>query len=178
MDWKTKKKTNLTQNWDDSVDGGFYWSKDAKTIYFNAAYRGVRQLFSVNPQNAKIAQVTKDKFDVSGIFAETKNGLLVTRTDFNHSPDLFNVSLKNGEFTQITDVNKDNYAAIAPSKSELKMVKTSDGKEMGVWFIYPPNLIQIKNMRHYYIAREVHNLHLPRLSASVGIWLLWQLMII
>ncbi|WP_407498531.1 S9 family peptidase [Elizabethkingia anophelis] len=139
MDWKTKKKTNLTQNWDDSVDGGFYWSKDAKTIYFNAAYRGVKQLFSVNPQNAKIAQVTKDKFDVSGIFAETKNGLLVTRTDFNHSPDLFNVSLKNGEFTQITDVNKDNYAAITPSKSELKMVKTSDGKEMGVWFIYPPN---------------------------------------
>jgi dipeptidyl aminopeptidase/acylaminoacyl peptidase len=70
---------------------------------------------------------------VNEIFAD-QNGLLVTRTDFNHSPDLFNVSLKNGEFTQITDVNKDNYAAIAPSKSELKMVKTSDGKEMGVWF--------------------------------------------
>ena len=157
MDWKTKKKTNLTQNWDDSVDGGFYWSKDAKTIYFNAAYRGVRQLFSVNPQNAKIAQVTNDKFDVSGIFAETKNGLLVTRTDFNHSPDLFNVSLKNGEFTQITDVNKDNYAAITPSKSELKMVKTSDGKEMGVWFIYPPNFDPNKNMQHYCIAREVQS---------------------
>jgi dipeptidyl aminopeptidase/acylaminoacyl peptidase len=36
-------------------------------------------------------------------------------------------------------VNKENYANLTPSKSELKMVKTSDGKEMGVWFHYPPN---------------------------------------
>ena len=70
---------------------------------------------------------------------------------------MFNVSLKNGEFTQITDVNKDNYAAITPSKSELKMVKTSDGKEMGVWFIYPPNFDPNKNMQHYCIAREVQS---------------------
>ena len=139
MDWKSKKKTNLTQNWDDSVDGGFFWSNDSKMIYFNAAHRAVKQLFSLNPATSKVTQITKADVDVNSIVAETKAGLLVTRTDFNHSADLFNISLKNGDYTQVTDINKAKYAEITPSKSELKMVKTSDGKEMGVWFIYPPN---------------------------------------
>ena len=63
----------------------------------------------------------------------------VTRTDINHNADLFKLNLKDGTMLQITQVNKENYANLTPSKSELKMVKTSDGKEMGVWFHYPPN---------------------------------------
>ena len=96
-------------------------------------------MFSLNPKTAKISQITKGDFDVTDIFADQKNSLLVTRTDMNHSADLFSVDLKNGAMKQVTEVNKENYSKITPSKTELKMVKTTDGKEMGVWFIYPPN---------------------------------------
>ena len=139
IDWKTGAKTNLTEKWDESVTGSIAWSADSKTIYYTAAFRGTNQLFSLNPLNKKISQITKGDFDVNGIFAGNKTNLVVSRNDFNHNPDLYSVNLKNGQMSKITDVNKDNYASITPSKTEMKMVKTTDGKEMGVWFVYPPN---------------------------------------
>ncbi len=139
MDWKTGAKSNMTGHWDESVTGTTFWSSDSKSIYFNAAFRGTVQLFSVDLKNAKVSQITKGNFDVSDIFAEGKKSLLVSKTDINHGAELFSVNLKNGELSQVTDVNKDIYAKLAQGKSELKMVKTSDGKEMGVWFHYPPN---------------------------------------
>lgn len=139
MDWKTAKVTNLTAGWDESVSGDVFWSADSKKIYFTAAFRGTKQLFSLDPKNAKVQQITKGDFDVNEIFADQKKSLLVGRTDINHATDLFSVNIKNGEMQQVTDANKETYASLAQGKSELKMVKTSDGKEMGVWFHYPPN---------------------------------------
>ncbi|QIY89436.1 S9 family peptidase [Chryseobacterium gallinarum] len=139
MDWKSGKTTNLTAGWDDSVSGDVLWGADSKTIYFTAAYRGTKQLFSLDSKSAKVQQITKGDFDVNEIFTDNKTSLLVGRTDVNHATELFSVNLKNGEMKQVTEVNKDTYAKLAQGKSELKMVKTSDGKEMGVWFHYPPN---------------------------------------
>ncbi|MGZ5273642.1 MAG: prolyl oligopeptidase family serine peptidase [Kaistella sp.] len=139
MNWKSRKVTNLTKDWDESVVGDVFWTQDSKTIYFTTAFRGTKQLFSLNPKSAKIQQVTNGDFDVNEIYAHNKNALLVTRNDINHNPDLFSVDVKTGAMAQVTDINKANYAKLTPGKSELKMVKTTDGKEMGVWIHYPPN---------------------------------------
>ncbi|SHE98616.1 Dipeptidyl aminopeptidase/acylaminoacyl peptidase [Chryseobacterium sp. OV279] len=139
MDWKSGKTTNLTAGWDESVSGDVFWSGDSKAIYFTAAFRGTKQLFSLDPKAAKVQQITKGDFDVNEIFTDNKSLLLVGRTDVNHATELFSVNVKNGEMKQVTEANKDAYAKLAQGKSELKMVKTTDGKEMGVWFHYPPN---------------------------------------
>ena len=139
MDWKSGAVTNLTKAWNESLAGSVFWAPDSKNIYFSTAYRGTKQLFSLNPKNSKIQQITKGDFDINDIYAQNKNSLLVSRTDMNHNADLFAVDLKKGTMNQVTEVNKKNYENITPSKTELKMVKTTDGKEMGVWFIYPPN---------------------------------------
>lgn len=139
MNWKTGAKTNLTKNWDESLTGDVFWTQDSKKIYFTTAFRGTKQLFSLDPKTSKISQITKGDFDVNEILAQNKNSLLVTRNDMNHNADLFSVNLKDGKMTQVSDVNKETYAKLTPAKTELKMVKTTDGKEMGVWFVYPPN---------------------------------------
>ncbi|WP_426278752.1 prolyl oligopeptidase family serine peptidase [Chryseobacterium sp. S-02] len=139
MDWKSGKISNLSSGWDESVSGDVFWSGDSKTIYFTAAFRGTKQLFSLDPKSAKVQQITKGDFDVNEIFADQKTLLLVGRTDINHATDIFSVNIKNGEMKQVTEANKEMYSKLAQGKSELKMVKTSDGKEMGVWFHYPPN---------------------------------------
>ena len=139
MDWKSHKVRNLTKDWDESVVGDVFWTQDSKTLYFTTAFRGTKQLFSLSPKTAKIQQITQGDFDVTSIYAQNKNALLVGRTDMNHNADLFSVDLKKGTMNQVTEVNKQNYAKITPSKTELKMVKTTDGKEMGVWFVYPPD---------------------------------------
>ncbi len=139
MDWASKKKTNLTKDWDESVAGDIAWSKDSKMIYFTTAKRGTKQFFSLNPKDAKVKQISDGAFDVNEIIALENDFAYVTRTDINHNSDLFKLNLKDGMMLQVTSVNKENYANITPGKSELKMVKTTDGKEMGVWFHYPPN---------------------------------------
>lgn len=139
MDWKSGKTSNLTKNWDESVTGDVFWSGDSKSVYFTAAFKGTKQLFSLDPKNSKIQQITKGNFDINEIFADQKSALLVSKTDINHASEIYSVNLKNGELKQVTDANGDVYAKLAQGKSELKMVKTSDGKEMGVWFHYPPN---------------------------------------
>ncbi|KUJ53491.1 S9 family peptidase [Chryseobacterium sp. JAH] len=139
MDWKSGKTSNLTKAWDESVSGDVFWAGDSKAIYFTAAFRGTKQLFSLNPKDSKVQQITKGDFDVNEIFADQKSSLLVSKTDINHASEIFSVNLKNGELKPVTEANKDAYAKLAQGKSELKMVKTTDGKEMGVWFHYPAN---------------------------------------
>jgi Tol biopolymer transport system component len=66
------KTTNLTAGWDDSVSGDVLWGADSKTIYFTAAYRGTKQLFSLDSKSAKVQQITKGDFDVNEILQITK----------------------------------------------------------------------------------------------------------
>lgn len=139
MDWKTGAKKNLTEEWDESVTGSTFWDKDSRHIYFTAALRGTKQLFSLDAKTGKMSQITSGKFDVNDIYAQPGERLLVSRTDMNHSGDLYAVNIKGGAMGQVTDINKALYASITPASTELKMVPTTDGKEMGVWMVYPPN---------------------------------------
>lgn len=140
LDVKTRAKTNLTAAWDETVDGGFVWSNDSRTIFFNAAYRGTVQLFSVpvNKPNA-VKQITEGKFDIAAVHAQTKSGVLVSRTDLNTAPELYNVNVRTGAMQQLTRVNAAEYDRMEQCSSELKIIKNSEGKDMGVWVVYPPN---------------------------------------
>ncbi|GGB86850.1 peptidase S9 [Flavobacterium suaedae] len=139
---------NLTKNWDGTVDA-FNWSPDGKKIYFIAAVDGTRQLFEVNfPGLTKIAiivrQVTDGYFDVNSIIAFKDNKVIVTRSDMNHANEIFSYDLKKEKWEQITNVNTAFYNKIGLSKTEKRYVKTTDGKKMLVWVIYPPNFDENK----------------------------------
>lgn len=146
FDVASKAKLNMTVGWDETVDGGFSWSTTGGDIYFNAAIKGTVQLFSVRvPSNLMVRmlpavlQVTKGDFDVTGIVAQQGNNLVVSRTDINHATELYRVDLKDGKMTALTHVNDVAYGKVGMSQSKLRMVQTADGKQMGVWVIYPPN---------------------------------------
>lgn len=134
---------NLTANWDGTVDS-YVWSKDGNAIYFTAAVGGTIQLFKVNFPGRKkmmpvVKQITDGDFDVTGIVDITDGTALVTRTDFNHATEIYAYNLKNKTWNQITKVNDEAYSKLALSKSEKRIVKTVDGKEMVTWVVYPPN---------------------------------------
>lgn len=142
MDIANKSKKNITANWDESVDGGFAWSEHQNLIYFYATVRATVQLFSVSPKDISgrsIKQITSGVHNVTGIAAQTKDHLIVSRTDMNHATELFKVDVHTGEMKAVTHVNDAIYNSISLSKIEMKMVPTTDNKEMGVWVIYPPN---------------------------------------
>ena len=136
------ERINLTGNWDGTVSG-FQWSADGSTLYFNAPVQGTIQLFAVNvPTGSKvkpvIKQITSGQFDINGIAGQAGNTLVVSRTDMNTAAELYTVDLRNGTMKQLTNVNKDLYSGIQKSNVEKRIVKTTDGKQMLVWVIYPP----------------------------------------
>ncbi|RXK87418.1 S9 family peptidase [Filimonas effusa] len=138
-----KSVTNLTRFNDEIHVESFRWSDDNRNIFFTAPINGTLQLFVVdNPgmtmKMPDIKQITKGDFDISGIVGQSGNTLIVSRTDINHATELFTVDISNGNMAQITHVNDAAYAKLGACKTERRFVKTTDGKQMLVWVVYPP----------------------------------------
>lgn len=139
---------NLTEQWDGTVDG-FTFSKDSKKIYFTVPTGGTVQLFEIPvPISGKTntlektglpKQLTSGDFDIGGIVGQSGNTLVLTRGDMNHATELYTYDLKKGGMVQLTHANDEIYASIRLSKIEKRMIKTTDGKDMLTWVIYPPD---------------------------------------
>lgn len=134
---------NLTERWDGTVNS-FKWSPDGSKIYFVAPSGGTVNLFEVDfPGNTKklsvVKEVAKGDFDITGIVGFSGNKIILTRTDFNHATEIYSYDLKSKAWNQITKVNDAIYDSISLSTIEKRWVKTTDGKDMLVWLIFPPN---------------------------------------
>lgn len=136
-------KMNLTAHWDGTVNT-FVWSHDGRKIYFTAPVDGTVQIFEVDyPGRTRkmpvVKQLTQGQFDVTGIIGQVGGMLYVTRTDMNHATEVFSVDLRKGSFTQLTHVNDEIYSNLSLSKVEKRYAQTTDGKQMLVWVIFPPD---------------------------------------
>ncbi|WP_334125360.1 S9 family peptidase [Empedobacter brevis] len=134
---------NMTKHWDGTVQG-YKWNNDGTKIYFNAPVGGTIQLFEVdvNFKSKKmpaIKQITKGDFDIADVKEIIGNKAIVTKTDINHAAEIYVVDLKSGALTQLTNENKDIFENIALSDVKARKIKTTDGKEMHAWVVYPPN---------------------------------------
>lgn len=146
FDDKTHHSINLTRQFDNIHVEGFKWSNDGNKIFFWAPIDGTLQLFEIengwrsNPKfSNKLRQITKGDFDINNIVGQSGNTLIVSRADINHAAELYAVDIATGDMKQLTHVNDETYANIGLSKAERRWVKTTDGKKMLVWVIYPPN---------------------------------------
>lgn len=136
-------KQNLTARWDGTVNS-FLWDNKGNDIYFTAPIDGTIQLFKVNYPGRKrmapvVEQLSKGEFDITSIIAQRDNMLLVTRTDMNHAGEIYSFNLKDQSFKQLSHINDALYASLDLPKVEKRNVTTTDGKQMLVWVILPPN---------------------------------------
>ena len=144
-DFKSSKSYNLTKDWDGTVDS-YMWNNDGNKIYFLAVTKGTEQLFEISrvstPEKVglkDIRQLTKGKFDVNSIIGQAGNALIAGRSDMNHATELYRIDLKSGSFFPLTNVNKGIYDTLSLSRVEERHTRTSDGKDLLSWVIYPPN---------------------------------------
>lgn len=143
MDIASGKKQNITKDWNGDV-GSFVWSKTGDKIYYTAPWRGTEQLFEIRLQGGEPHEITNGQFDVTGIVGQSGKDLIVSRTDMNHSAELYAVNPSSGTMRQLTHENDDVYSRIALSKVKRRMIKTTDGKDMLAWVIYPPDFDSTK----------------------------------
>jgi len=144
-DLKNTKTYNLTKDWDETVSS-YLWSEDGSKIWFTAPVAGTIQLFEIALSKdlgevgaSQIKQLTKGDFDIASIHGDKGNFLLVSRTDMNHAAELYTYHKQSGTLTQLTTVNDELNASLAQSKVDGRTTKTSDGKDLFSWVIYPPD---------------------------------------
>lgn len=153
MDWSGSEgyKVNLTSSWDGTVNS-LMWNNSSNTIYFNAAVKGTVQLHQVKvPGNLNaeilplVKQVTEGKFDINGLTGQIVGGYIIaSRRDMNHADEIYAIKPDNGEMRALTHENDALYSGIKMSKTELRMITTGSGEQMGVWVIYPPDFNPMK----------------------------------
>ena len=135
MNLETGEKTFVSKAFDSSVDG-FCWSNDARTIYFTGVWHGEVQIYALNLADDSIKPITEGMYDYDApaLFGDK---LIAKRHSMSMGDEIYAISL-DGKTTQLTQENQQIYDQLEMGKVEERWMKTTDGKQMLTWVIYPP----------------------------------------
>ena len=137
-DFATKKHQDLTLGSELSA-GNVRWSADGKTIYFMAVVAGTEQLYELSAKGGKIRQITSGPQNYNSFELAGSNTAIANRTTLSAFADLVRLDLKTGKETPLTTINQSELSGIKFGKVEDRRVTTTDGKQMQVYVIYPPD---------------------------------------
>ena len=139
---KTGRKTFLTDGFEYDVDETV-WSPDSKSIFFLATKHAEAQLWELALKGRKIRQITTGMHDYTSLDLQAGK-LLAGRQSYTLPTDLYLVDPKTGRADQLTHENKETLDQLSPISVEKRWVKTTDGGNMLVWVILPPNFDKTK----------------------------------
>ncbi|SNR44110.1 S9 family peptidase [Hymenobacter mucosus] len=137
-DFKTKKREDIT-NGSEQAAANIRWSADGKTIYFLSVLQGTEQLFSIPSKGGKLKQLTRGAQNYNAFELAANDVAIANKTTQALPADLVRLDLKSGRETSLTNINEQELAGVKTSKTEARWVKTTDGKQMQVYVIYPPD---------------------------------------
>jgi dipeptidyl aminopeptidase/acylaminoacyl peptidase len=137
LDTKTNVRRDMTQNWTYEVNQP-QWSKDSKTIYFLSSQDFTYHIYAMDVRSGRIRQITQGQHDYDA-FVVTDRGIIATRHDMTHPNEVYQVDITTGRATQITDVNASTWTPIKKATVQRETVKTTDGLDMNVWMVLPPD---------------------------------------
>lgn len=141
LDRKTGEKTDLTKDWDYTVNS-IAWSPNSKSIFFVAHHQGVTPVFNVDIKKKVVKEVVGGVVDYADIIPVDDKTLIATNHSMLYPNEIFLV--KNGKASKISTVNDDIFAQLTMSTVEKRLIPTTDGKQMTTWIIYPQNFDKTK----------------------------------
>jgi dipeptidyl aminopeptidase/acylaminoacyl peptidase len=137
LNLESGQKTYLTEKFDQDVEQ-FVWGGDSQSIYFASGVKGTEQIYRISIADRSIAQITKGVHNYTKV--QVSNGVLVgDKMSMRMATELFRIDEATGAETQLTFTNKHIYDHIKMGEVRERWVKTTDGKDMLVWVILPPN---------------------------------------
>jgi len=135
---ETGKKTYLTANFDYNVDD-FCWNDSSSSVYMVSCVKGTTQLFEIKVTEAsmQITPITQGQHDYT--FVTYSNGRLIGLRQSMLAPNEVYAVSPDGKETNISQENTDILKQITMGKVEGRWIKTTDGKDMLTWIVYPPD---------------------------------------
>ena len=142
MDLETGEKRFVSRSFESNVDA-FLWNKNSQSIYFIGVWHGETQIYNINlADNDRLTQLTDGMYDYASL-ALCGDKVIAKRHSMSMGDEIYAVNnVRNGdifaEAKQLTSENKHIYDQLEMGKVEARWMKTTDGKQMLTWVIYPP----------------------------------------
>jgi dipeptidyl aminopeptidase/acylaminoacyl peptidase len=141
-DLESRTKTYLTENFEENASN-FVWDADSKRVFFISGIKATYQVYEAILETREIIQITKGIHDYTAL--AFNNGKMVgTMGTMSVPAEIYRVDPKTGAEVQLTFTNKNIYDLIKLGKVEERWVKTTDGKDMLVWVLLPPDFDPLK----------------------------------
>ena len=132
----SKEHEEITPDFDHSAQN-VIWT-DNTTLYFLSPIHGTQQVCKVSTKDHKVEVITAGDHDIASI-SIAGDKCLSTLMTISADKELYEINLKDGKLTQLSNINAHVYDNVKMGKVEKRMVKTTDGKEMLTWVILPPD---------------------------------------
>ncbi len=127
--------TYLTRDFDYNADQVDWDGNDA--LMFIAPIRATHQICRATLDGA-VKVLTEGRHDFNG-FSKVGDQIVAPKTTLSMATELFVVDPASGTDRQVTFENKEIYETIKMGEVQERIVRTSDGKEMLVWVVLPPD---------------------------------------
>jgi len=137
LDIATGTKTNYSEKIDQSAEQ-LRWSNDGKIIYFMSDWKGTRHIYSLTLATKAIKQISTGMCDYVAFEISGKN-FIAQRHNISKPDEIYSVEIATGKDKEISFINKELLSQLTMGKVDERWVKTTDGKEMLTWVIYPPH---------------------------------------
>ncbi|MCH8568235.1 MAG: S9 family peptidase [Balneolales bacterium] len=135
----------LSQGFDGNMNQARY-SKNGNYIYFASGTEATVQIFELNMLARSavppVRQITSGTHDITGFDEGLYRGepVLVSGLMSMSTPvELYTVQLENGDLNRFTHFNDEILSGLTLGEVTQRWVETTDGKQMLVWVILPPD---------------------------------------
>ncbi len=142
MDIQTGEKTYVTKDFDQNADN-IRWGACGSKLFFVSGVKATQQIYKADLKTGEMTPITAGRHNFTS-FSMARGILVAQKTTMSMAPELFTINLGNQEEAQITHINKNIYDNIKMGEVKQRWVKTTDGKDMLVWVVLPPNFDETK----------------------------------
>ncbi len=134
--------TDLTKDFDHNATN-VIWN-GPNELLFIAPHFGTYQLCKVSlpadpTATGTVTLITSGDHDITAASHSAAGQTVVSLPRQDHAAELYTVNVSSGEMAPLTDINGHIFSNIRMGAIEKRHIRTSDGKDMLTWVIFPPD---------------------------------------
>ena len=130
------QKTFVTENFESGVDD-YCWNNDSQSLYFVGVWHGTSMVYNAN-LNGDIKKLTDGMYDYGSV-AMAGDKIITKRHSISAADEIYTLTPADGQVAQLSHENDHIFKQLNLGKVEERWTKTTDGKQMLSWVIYPVN---------------------------------------
>ncbi|MDR1680486.1 MAG: prolyl oligopeptidase family serine peptidase [Prevotellaceae bacterium] len=136
LELATGEKTHLTEAFDNNV-GVFTWAPDSRSIYFQASVEGASRIYALTVEGKTLRTIAEGPYNY-GAPQVADDKIIALRQSISQPDEVYAIDRATGEVAELSFENKHLLDQLTMGRVEERMIKTTDGRDMFTFVIYPP----------------------------------------